>query len=336
MKSRVLVLALFLFVLVLAACSTATPTPAVKARVLKLSLAVGDTSTWYKGATRFADLVKQRTNGRLAISVFPNASLASGDQNKELEMLQSGGIDFSFNSTSQYANLDPRFSATMLPWLFTGNADVDKMLSGPQGQELLKAAEGKNVVGLAWAENGFRQLTNSKRDIKTPDDLKGLKIRIPSTKMFESSLMALGAKPVKMNIGEAFAAMRDGEVDGQENPLDNVISNKFYDVQKYVTIWNYSYSALVLGANKTMWDSLDAETQKIVRKAAEEAAAYQVQETRKLAESQLQLLKDKGMSVTTLSPDQIQEFRNLVASVYTDAEPTIGKDFLDKFRAANQ
>ncbi len=332
MKSRhLIVIALIALTIGLVSCATASPTPSAPARVLKFSMSANDSSSWYRGAARFADLVKQRTNGRIAISVFPSGALSSGDQVKELQMLAAGGIDLLYTGVGQYTNLDPRYNVVALPWLFTSNADVDKALSGPMGQELLQIAEGVGIVGLAWGENGWRQISNNQREIKTPDDVKGLKIRIPATKVYESTFVALGASTTKVNLSEAFAALQNGTMHGQDTPVDLFISNKFYDVQKYMTIWNYSYSSLLLGANKKMFDSLDADTQKIFRQAAVEASAYQVTENRKVTDTQLQLLRDKGMTVTILTPEQIKAFKDRVASVYTEFEPIIGKEFMNKY-----
>ncbi len=325
------IVALMMLTVALASCAAATPTPSAPAQMLKFSMSANDSSSWYKGAARFADLVKQRTNGRIAISVFPDGSLSSGDQVKELQMLGEGGIDFLYTGVGQYTNLDPRYNVVALPWLFTSNADVDKALSGPMGQELLQVAEAKGIVGLAWGENGWRQISNNKREIKTPDDVKGLKMRIPATKVYESTFVALGASTTTVNLSATYAALQSGSMDGQDMPVDLFISNKFYDVQKYMTIWNYSYSSLLLGANKKMFDSLDANTQKIIRQAAMEASAYQVTENRKMTDSQLQLLKDKGMTVTTLTPEQIKAFKDRVASVYAEFEPIVGKEFMNKY-----
>ncbi len=322
---------LMMLAVALASCAAATPTPSAPAQVLKFSMSANDSSSWYKGAAKFADLVKQRTNGRIAISVFPNGSLSSGDQVKELQMLGEGGIDLLYTGVGQYTNLDPRYNVVALPWLFTSNDDVDKALSGPMGQELLQVAEAKGIVGLAWGENGWRQISNNKREIKTPDDVKGLKMRIPATKVYESTFVALGASTTTVNLSATYAALQSGSMDGQDMPVDLFISNKFYDVQKYMTIWNYSYSSLLLGANKKMFDSLDANTQKIIRQAAVEASAYQVTENRKMTDSQLQLLKDKGMTVTSLTPEQIKAFKDRVAAVYAEFEPIIGKEFMNKY-----
>jgi tripartite ATP-independent transporter DctP family solute receptor len=319
-------------VVLLAGCASSATVPlASDARVFKFSLAQPSDSSWFKGAVKFAELVKQRTNGRYAVTVFPNASMASGDQNKELEMVQQGTIDFAYISTSLLSNADPRYNLPLLPWLFASNADVDKMINGPLGNEMLGFGEAKNMIGLGIAENGFRQLSNSKREIKTPDDLKGLKIRTPNVKAYTSTFTALGASPVSLSLPQVYEALQQGTLDGQENAFDTIIANKFYDVQKYITVWNYSYSALFLVANKTVWASLDKQSQDIFLKAAADACAFQIQEARRLENSQIELLKSKGVSITILTPDQIKAFRDKVAPVYTEYEPIIGKDLMSKY-----
>jgi tripartite ATP-independent transporter DctP family solute receptor len=370
MKTGIPMLGLALTVLLMlaTACQAVLVPSNVKSRLLVFSLAGSEESSSFKGATRFADLVKQRTNGMLAISVFPRAlltsadqvkgpavlqedgvdaelakprtngrlvvsafsspSLASGDPVKELEMLQKGQIDFTYSSTTIYSNLDQQFSVLTTPWMFSSYVDVDRILTGPQGQKVLTACDRLGIVGLALGENGFDQLTNSKLEIKTPADLKGLKIRIPSVKMYTSVFGALGATTTLLNPPEVYNALRDGRVDGQENSVDQVLSNKFYEVQKYMTIWNYSYAGLILGVNKDLWDSFDPGTREILRKAAEEASAYQVQESRKATDAQLQFLKNKGMTVTVLSPEQIRAFRDLVPSSYADYESVSESKFM--------
>ncbi|CAG1010566.1 Solute-binding protein [Anaerolineales bacterium] len=334
MRTKILFLALAVIAMLGVGCAAdapAAPALAPNARVLKMGLANDEQSTWFKQATKFAELVKQRTNGKFAISVFPNSSLASGDQVKELEMLQNGGIDLHIGGNIVYTNIDARYTVAMMPWLFTTDKETDAARTGALGKEMLGFSDSKNIVGLCLAENGFRQLTNSKREIKTPDDLKGLKIRVPPTQLYQSVFGAMGASSPVIDLPKLFDALRDGSADGQENAIDTVAARKLYDVQKHMTLWNYSYGFLFLGVNKPLWNSLDAATQDIVRKAAEESCNYQVDESRKLTDSQLQLLKSKGMVVTTLSPEQIQVFRSKATPIYTQYEASIGKDLLNKW-----
>ncbi len=329
-----LVLAMLLLVVVTSACRTGSAARVIKpTRVLIFSLAANEESSWFKGAIRFANLIKQRTNGKLEVRVFANAVLASGDPAKELAMLREGAIDFSYTSNSLYSELDQRFAVMSLPWMFSSYADVDQVLMGSQSRDLLKLSESKNVVGLALGEDGFSQITNSRHEIKAPEDLRGLKIGVPHNPMYTSVFYALGAVATFLPRDEIYDAMRNAQVDGQENTIDQVISGKLYEVQRYLTIWNYTYSPIILGMSKKVWASLDPGTLAIVMQAAEDASAYQVLESRKLTDAQIKSIKDKGISVTVLSPNEIKAFRDRVPSIYAEYEPVIGKEMINRFVA---
>jgi tripartite ATP-independent transporter DctP family solute receptor len=334
MKKQTLafVCAVIVSIVVLTACSSATPAPAVvDARVFKLGLTNDEQSTWYAQAAKFAEAVKVRSGGKLAISVFANSSLAGGDQVKELGMVQQGTIDFHIGGNIVYTNIDPRYTVAMMPWLFTNNQEADAVRTSALGKELLTFSESKGIVGLCLAENGFRQLSNSKKEVKTPDDLKGLKIRVPPTKLYQSVFEKMGATSVAIDLPKLFDALRDGSADGQENAVDTFATRQFYNVQKYMTLWNYSYGYLILGVNKSLWDTFDPATQTMIRQAADESCTYQVDEYRKLIDSQIQLTKSKGTAVITLTPEQIKAFRDKSASLYTEYEATVGKDLLNKW-----
>jgi tripartite ATP-independent transporter DctP family solute receptor len=334
-KFVLFVLVAAIAVVVLAGCSSATPAPVVAARVFKFSLSASESSAWFNGAAKFAELVKQRSNGKYAVSVFANSTLSGGDQTKEVTMVQDGTIDFAYIATNRLEAIDPRFQSITLPWLFANSDDVDKkLLNGPMGQELLKAVEAKNLIGLAWAENGFRQVTNSKREIKTPADVKGLKMRVASGNVFASTFKTLGATTTSIQLGDLYNGLRDGLADGQDNSVDVITANKFMDVQKFVTMWNYSYGALFHAVSKKTWDSMDADAKKLVTQAALDAATFQVQENRKATNAHIQTMKDKGMTITNLTADQVNAFRTATAPVYTEFEATIGKDFMSKYVAA--
>ncbi|MDD5494174.1 MAG: DctP family TRAP transporter solute-binding subunit [Dehalococcoidia bacterium] len=315
-------------VLVLCQCTTAS-VPDIPSRNWKMSVVTNEDSSWAKGAHLFADLVKERSGGRIQITVYPNAELAGGDQVKELTMLQDGSINFTYHSNLLYSNLDQSFAAISMPWLFTDYAQVDTALSGPAGNLLLKEAEDQGIVGLAYGENGFRQLTNSRLPVRMPDDLRGLKIRIPNVELYKSIYKALGATPITMNFGEVTAALKQGQIDGQENPIDIIVSSRLYEVQKYITIWNYSYDALILGMNKKDWDGLPGNAREIIKQAASEASREQIKLSRDAARTQLGLLREKGMTVTELTPEQVKVFREVTDPVYVEwsgkIEPEIMK-----------
>jgi len=296
-----------------------------------MSVVTNEDSSWTKGARLFADLVKQRSGGQIQITVYPNGELAGGNQLKELTMLQDGSINFTYHSNLLYTNLDQSFAAISMPWLFTDYSQVDAALSGPAGSQLLKATEAQGIVGLAYGENGFRQLTNGRLAVRAPDDLRGLKIRIPDVELYKSIYKAMGAIPITMNFGEVIGALKQGQIDGQENPIDVIVSSKLYEVQNHITVWNYSYDALILGMNKKDWDGLPGTAQAIIKLAASEASKEQVKLSRDAARTQLSLLRDKGMIITELTPDQVKAFRASTDPVYAEWSSKIGST-IEKFQ----
>ena len=299
---------------------------------LKMSVTSADGSTWTKGANKFAELVSEKTNGEVEVKVYPNEQLSGGNQGKGVEMLRNGAIDISFHSNIIYSIMDERFGVISLPWLLPDYETVDEKLNGTGGEAINEILDEIGIVGLGFGENGFRQITNSKRPIKTPEDMEGLKIRIPGIKMYISLYKALGSDPQAMNFAEVFTSLQQKAIDGQENPTDIISSSKIYEVQDYLSVWNYSYDAIILGINKDKFESFDEKTQQAIREAAEEACEFQVQLNRELEEEQLQMFEEKGMEITRLTPDEIAAFQAKMGPVYAEYESIIGKDLIDAFR----
>lgn len=300
----------------------------------KLTMNVSDETIWGQGGNKFAELVKEYTDGKVNIKVYPNAMLTGGDQMRQAEMVQSGAIDFMVNSTINIAPTIPEFDVFSLPFLFPTYESVDAATASAAGEQLLQAMEEYNMVGLAYGENGFREVTNNKHPIKTPDDLKGLKMRVV-TPIYIDIMRALGANAVAMNWGEVFTALQQGTIDGQENPVAGVIvPNKIYEVQKYLTNWHYSYDALVVAANKDVWDSFPADIQDQIKKAAEDSMAWEIELSRKSIDEGIELLKDKGVEVTDLSPEELEPFREKTKPVYDKYAEKVGKDIVTGFEEA--
>lgn len=299
----------------------------------KLSIVLSELSPWYEGAALFADLVKARTDGKVVIDIYPNQQLSSGDLVKGLQMLQAGAIDMAFSSTIHYAAVDPRFMVVSMPWIMPGYEAVDRIIDGPLGEQLMDMVRDNKVEPLALAGNGFRQITNNVRDITKPDDLKGLRIRIPGMKMYVSTFKGLGANAAAMDFAELYSALQQKTMDGQENPISTIVSGKLHEVQKYCTLWNYSYHLIVIGVNKKVWDSLDDKTKEILKKSAKQAAFYEKMIARKMDKDLVDTMTSKGVKVTRLSPEQIKAFLPLVDPVYKEMEPTIGSELLAKFRS---
>ena len=340
-KSLVFILCLVVAIsLVLTGCGGKKEEPK-KAEQKKISIKMSvttpsESSPWNIGAKKWAELVKERTNGRVEITTFPNEQLSSGNQQKGIEQVAAGVTGASLHSTIIYSVIEPKLAVVSMPWIMPNNAAVDKAMKGAPGEKVKDLIRAKGIEPLAFGENGFRHWTNSKRPLATPDDMKGLKIRVPGMKMYISLFKAMGADPTSMSFSEVFTALQQGTVDGQENPISVIYTTKLNEVQKYMTICNYSYDPIVLGVNKKLWDSIDKDTQAIMKKAAEEAMALNIKLTREDEAKQLDEMKKKGLQVNVLTPEQIKVFQASVTSVYKEQESVIGKDLLDLFVAAGK
>lgn len=307
----------------------ATPKDALK---LKVSITVSDTDTWGVAAKKWAEDVEKKSNGRITMKVYPNESLSNGNSPKGLEAVQNGATEISIHSMIIYNVLDKKFAAPSLPWLVPSYEQADKAMNGDAGKQLMDLVRTKGIEPLAYGESGFRQITNSKKPIASAEDLSGLKIRTPSMEMMVDTYKQFGGDPTVMNFSEVFTSLQQGVIDGQENPLPIILNAKLYEVQKHLTLWNYIYDPLIFGMNKKLYDSLDPETQKLLKETAQEAAKYQIELNRKQTDEVLAKLKENGMQVVELTPDQIKVFQEKVKPIIDKYEGIIGKDLLDAFR----
>jgi len=296
-------------------------------KTLRLSHITAQDSPWDKGARKFAELVAKNTKGRIEVKVFPQSQLANGSQKAELEMLQSGVLDMTWDSPIILALfLDKRFDVFNLPWLYSSMDVANRVADGKMGELAMKWLEEKGVVGLGIGVNGYRELTNSKHPITQPDDMKGIKFRVAGSKLYLETFKLLGANAVTMNFGEVFTSLQQGVIDGQENPTAIIYSSKLYEVQKYLTLWRYSFDPLILCVNKKLFESLSPPDQQALRAAAKEAVAYEralsAEEEKVLPEK----LKGLGMQVDSLTSAQLAVFKERVRPVYKTFEESIGAD----------
>ncbi len=339
-KGKVLFISLIAVVsLVLVACgggettnSSSNSNGDAKAYNLKMSVTVGDGSTWYEAAKKLADDLEKETDGRIKIEVFTNEQLSGGDSGKAVEGLAKGSIDLTFNSTIIYSILDPKFGVASAPFLFDNHEQVDKVFAGKGGELIKQLLAEKGVHVLGYGENGFRQLTNSKVNVQSPENLNGLKIRIPGITMYTDLFRELGTDPATMTFSEVFTALQQGTIDGQENPIDVIYSSKLNEVQQYLTLWNYSYDPLVLGINKELYDSMSDDDKALFDRLGKEAAAYQVQIARERETEQVKELEEKGMTIYTPTSEEIAAFKEVVQPIYEKYESIWGTDLLQAFQ----
>jgi len=283
---------------------------------------------------RFAELVAKKSNGELKVKIFPPEQLSGGNIRATIELVQSGAVHCAPIVVSFYEGFDKRFMAFSMPFLFKDREKTYQVLDGPIGEKWLRFFEDKGIKGLAYMDHGYRQITNSKRPIRKPEDLRGLKIRVPLAHLKVSIFKHLGATTTPIAMGELYMALQQKMADGQENPYNTIYRRKFYETQKYVTEWNYQYSPLPLIMNLAFFNSLSPAHQEIVKSAAKEAAVYQ----RKLSADEdavmRQKLVEKGMELTVLNAEELQAFKKVMDPVYDEFAPEIGKDLLEELVAA--
>lgn len=303
----------------------------------KMSVVVGPKMAWGAGGTHFADLVRERTNGRINIKVYTSSSLMAGKQTNEFLIHRQGVAEFCFASPINWSTTIKSLNLFNLPFMFPNYKALDAITQGEVGKELEAELSRKGVTVLAWGENGFRAITNSKRPIKTPADLEGLKIRIVGTPIFKDTMLALGANPVNMNWGDAQIAFQQGVVDGQENPVAIVTPLQIWQFHQYATIWHYAIDPLMLTVNNKVMATFTPEDQKIIAQAAKDAAAAQIAIVRKglIAPdfSALDNLTAQGMEVTILDDPTRDKFKALTRSVYEKWSKKIGIDLVKKAEA---
>ncbi len=311
--------------------STETKAASGKTIKLKMSSTVGEQSNAVVVAKAFADDVKEKSGGAIEISVYASDQLSGGDMAKGVENLQNGAIDCAFEPVDVMSNLDQTMLALSLPWTFDSYQAAAENLKGDGGAYITKCLDAQGIHTLGFIHNGFRQLTNSKRPVTTPDDIKAMKLRVPGGDVFMKFFKALGADPVAMSFSELFTALQQGTVDGQENGFDLITTNKFYEVQKYITQWNYSYGAFALVFNKATWDGFDENTQKILTDCAATACDLGNKNVEEGEDAKKQQCIDAGCEVTELTDDQIQAFKDAVADYYTEMKGLYGEEACKAF-----
>lgn len=310
---------------------TTAPAPAAApanadAKVIKVSIGLNEASPLYQGMRKFGDLVQERTKNKYEIQLYANAQL--GDDIKATESVRMGTLEMTPPSTSPLTGIESKLMVFDLPFLFPSPEVADKVLDGPIGQKLLDGLSAKGLKGLAYMENGFRDVTNSVREIKAPADLKGLKIRTMENPMHLAAWKAMGSNPTPMPFSEVFTAMQQKTIDGQENPIPTIYLQKFNEVQKYVTISNHIYSPFIVLFSQKIWDSMPKEDQEIFQQAALEAKDFQRKISRDMVKDQVGKLRDAGMTVTELTPDQLKAFQDATKPVYDQFAEKIGKDLV--------
>ena len=292
-------------------------------------------SPHHDGALYFKKLVEEGSNGEIEIKLYPTQLLGTGLQMSE--MVQAGALEILAIPTSNMQVLQPALQVLDLPFLFPDTKILDQVLDGPVSDAIYKPMAAKNILGLNWFYSGFKQFTGN-FPIRKPEDFKGHKIRVMPAPVLREQFKALGASPVPIDFQELYNALQQGVVDGQENPLTTIVSMKFYEVQKYMTLSNHAFLGYVFVTSKTFYDSLPEKYQKLLRDSARKAGPYERNLVREREKGFLETIKKGGVTVIELKPEEKQAFQKAVEPVYDWFNKNVadGKRYFDMIKAVEK
>ncbi len=298
---------------------------------LRLAHVVNEQDGFHIAATKLEELVEERTDGKVNIEIFPNASL--GDERTLLEGMQIGTVDMGVITNGPVANFVEEMAVFELPFLFPSPEAAYSVLDGPIGQELLDKLADVNLKGLAYAERGFRNLTNSERAVNSPEDLDGLRIRVMENPVYTDTFRELGANAIPMAWTEALTAMQQGTIDGQENPVNVIHSFKLDETQNYMTLSRHTYAPAIFVMGMPAWNQLPEAAQAVLEEAAQAAAEHERQVNANMEAEQLAALREAGMEIND-TPD-MEAFQAAVVPVYEKYGEQFG-DYLPRIQEALQ
>ncbi len=304
--------------------------PALAQEVMKMNISIAQNSHYGVAIDTFAKEVEARTNGRYKIQNFYSGAL--GAERESIEGVQLGTMDLTMTSTGPVPNFVPEVAILDIPFLFRDYAHARSTLDGPIGQEMLLKFQPKGLVALAWGENGFRHMTNNKRPVNVPDDLKGLKMRTMENPIHIQAYKQFGILPTPMAFTEVFTALQQGTVDGQENPLSVISAGKLGQVQKHVSLTGHVYSPALILMSKAKWDKLSATDKEAFTAAAKEA----VKSNRaRIDEDERKVVTElKAQGVTVVEVVDKAKFQAALGPTFVEFGKRFGQDNIDKIRNA--
>jgi len=316
-----------IFLAFIASLSLATGALAQQPVIIKFSHVVAVDTPKGLAAEYFKKIAEERAKGRVKVEVYPNSQLYKDKE--ELEALQLGAVQMLAPSLAKFGPLGAReFEVFDLPYLFDDYKELHRITQGPIGQMLMKKLESKGILGLAFWDNGFKEMSANK-PLRKPEDFKGLKMRIQSSKVLDSQMRALGAIPQVMAFSEVYQALQTGVVDGTENPVSNLYTQKMHEVQKYMTMSDHGYLGYAVIVNKKFWDGLPADLRTTLEGAMKDATKYANDLAQKKNDEDLDLVKKSGKTqIITLTPQEKLEWKKVLVKVHREHESKIGADLI--------
>lgn len=304
--------------------SFATAAQDIKPRLIRFGYGLNEQSNQGRAVRMFAEQVEKSSGGKMKIRAVGASALGSDVQMQQA--LMGGAQEMMAGSTATLVGITKEMALWDTPFLISNAKEADTLLDGPIGEKIKAKLEEKGLVGLVYWENGFRNLTNSKRPVKKMEDLEGVKLRVMQNNVYLDSFKMLGANAVPMAFSELFSALETNTVDGQENPYNTILSSKFYEVQKYLTVTNHVYSPWIVMVSKKYWDQLSKDEKKVLMDAAKASREFERKDTRDEASKAMADLKAKGMQVNELDMAEASRMRNKLTRVYAQIGASVGMD----------
>jgi tripartite ATP-independent transporter DctP family solute receptor len=296
----------------------------IKPRLIRFGYGLNEQSNQGRAVKVFAEQVEKASGGKMKIRAIGAAAL--GPDTQMQQALIGGAQEMMVGSTATLVGITKEMALWDTPFLFNNAKEADAVLDGPIGSKVMDKLQDKGLVGLAYWENGFRNLTNSKRPVNKLEDMNGIKLRVMQNNVYLDSFKLLGANAVPLPFSELFSALETATVDGQENPYNTILSSKFYDVQKYLSITNHVYSPWVVTVSKKWWDGLSKAEQKILADAARVSRDFERKDTREEAAKALADLKSKGMQINELPASEAARMRDKLTHVNAGIATSVGMD----------
>lgn len=304
----------------------------IKPRLIRFGYGLNEDSNQGRAVKLFAQEVEKASGGKMRVRAIGAAALGSDVQMQQA--LIGGAQEMMVGSTATLVGITKEMAIWDTPFLFNNAQEADAVLDGPVGQKVMDKLQDKGLVGLVYWENGFRNLTNNKRSVTKLEDFDGIKLRVMQNNVFIDSFKTLGANAVPLAFSELFTALETKTVDGQENPYNTILSSKFYEVQKYLTVTNHVYSPWIVTVSKKWWDQLSKDEQKVLMDAAKVSRDFERKDTRAEADKALAELKAKGMTINQLSPAEANRMREKLTAVNATIAANVGDDLWKETQAA--
>ncbi len=304
----------------------------IKPRMIRFGYGLNEVSNQGRAVKLFAEEVEKASGGKMKVRAVGAAALGSDAQMQQA--LIGGAQEMMVGSTATLVGITKEMAIWDTPFLFNNAKEADVVLDGPVGQKVMDKLQEKGLVGLVYWENGFRNLTNNKRAVNKLEDLDSIKLRVMPNPVFLESFKTLGANAVPLSFSELFTALETKAVDGQENPYNTILSSKFYEVQKYLTVTNHVYSPWIVLVSKKYWDGLSKTEQKVLLDAAIKSRDFERKDTREEAAKALAELKAKGMQVNELTPAETNRMREKLGAINASIAANVGEALWKETQAA--